>query len=281
MRRRPIEPVDVPRVQALLSSLRAGLGEEAVGERKRIALLDHPKGWLVEEEGDVVGVAPLVEGAAGSTFELATERAEVAECLVEGILEGDLPQPLRAWSLRGRHAAVLERLGFVVERRLHQLGVLLPLGPPTADEVVFRGFRDGDGPRWVEVNNRAFAGHAEQGALTLADFHRLTQMAWWDPDGLRLMEAGGEVVGFCWTKVHRSGVGEIYVIGLDPTAHGRGWGKALTLEGLRYLAEARGCREAMLYADGANESAIGMYRGLGFTVRHTDLAYVWDQPKLR
>lgn len=281
MRWRPIEPVDVPRVQVFLTALSEQLGSEAVGERKQLSLTIHPAGWLVEEAGDIVGVAPLVEGPSGDTFELATQRTEVAERLVDCLLDGHGGEPLRAWSLRGRHAAVLERAGFATERTLYQLGTRLPLEPVEVDGVSYRGFVDGDEARWVEINNRAFVGHAEQGSLTVEDFRRLMEQDWWEPDGLRFMESGGTIAGSCWTKVHPGGVGEIYVIGLDPAFHGRGWGRALTLEGLRHLHDDRGCREAILYADAANQAAIALYRGLGFEVRHTDSAYVRDQPKLR
>ncbi len=281
MRARPIEPVDVPRVQGFLADLAGRLGDEAVGERKQVSLATRPAGWLVEEQGDIVGVAPLVQGASGRTFELATERTEVAECLVDGILEGGGEEPLRAWSLRGRHRLVLERAGFTTERTLYQLGVLLPLAEPSAGGLVYRGFRPGDEASWLEVNNLAFAGHAEQGSLTMDDFRRLVELDWWDPDGLRIMEHDGRFVGSCWTKVHPDDIGEIYVIGIDPAFHGRGWGRELTLEGLRHLYEVGGCRETILYADGANEAAMALYRGLGFEVRHTDSAYVRTQPKLR
>lgn len=281
MRWRPIEPIDVPRVQVFLAALGEQLGSEAVGERKQLSLVTGPAGWLVEEEGDIVGVAPLVEGAAGNTFELATQRTEVAERLVDCLLDGGGGQPLRAWSLRGRHGSVLERAGFTTERTLYQLGTLLPLEPAEVDGVAYRGFVDGDEARWIEINNLAFAGHAEQGSLTVEHFRRLTKQDWWEPEGLRFMEHDGTIVGSCWTKVHPGGIGEIYVIGLDPAFHGRGWGKALTLEGLRHLHDDRGCGEAILYADGANDAAIALYRGLGFEVRHTDSAYVRDQPKLR
>ncbi|HYT38644.1 MAG TPA: GNAT family N-acetyltransferase, partial [Acidimicrobiia bacterium] len=85
--------------------------------------------------------------------------------------------------------------------------------------------------------------------------------------------AAGEVIGFCWTKVHPGGLGEIYVIAVDPAAQGTGLGKALVLGGLASLAE-RGITTGVLYVDAANDGAVGLYRRLGFEVHHVDRAYV-------
>ena len=71
-----------------------------------------------------------------------------------------------------------------------------------------------------------------------------------DPDGPR----AGHLAGFCWTKVHAGTdppLGEIYVIAVDPTAHGRGLGGALTVAGLDHLA-GLGLTVGMLYVDESN-----------------------------
>ena len=63
------------------------------------------------------------------------------------------------------------------------------------------------------------------------------------------------------------------MIAVDPGAQGTGLGKALVLGGLASLAE-RGITTGMLYVDAANDSAVGLYRHLGFDVHHVDRAYV-------
>ena len=50
-------------------------------------------------------------------------------------------------------------------------------------------------------------------------------------------EHTGALLGFHWTKVHSADLGEVYVVGVDPAAQGRGLGATLTLVGLHHLAE--------------------------------------------
>ncbi len=64
-------------------------------------------------------------------------------------------------------------------------------------------------------------------------------------------------------------MGEIFVIGVDPAAAGRGLGGALTLAGLAWLA-GQNIAVGMLYVDAANTAARRLYDRLGFTLHHTD-----------
>ena len=103
--------------------------------------------------------------------------------------------------------------------------------------------------------------------------------AWFDPEGFVLAFDADGLAGFCWTKVHPpqpprepDALGEIYVIGADPSRHGRGLGRALTTAGLESLA-GRGITVGMLYVDADNDAAVGLYRALGFVTHRTDRAY--------
>ena len=153
--------------------------------------------------------------------------------------------------------------------------------PPAGFET--RPFRVGEDEKaWLEVNNRAFAGHPEQGAWTVDMLRAREQEPWFDPEGLLLAFDADGLAGSCWTKVHPAqpprepaALGEIYVIGADPSRHGRGLGRALTAGGLASLA-GRGITVGMLFVDAANDAAVGLYTSLGFTISRTDRAYGRD-----
>jgi mycothiol synthase len=174
------------------------------------------------------------------------------------------------------HEALAHCLGFSRGRELLQMRRPLPHpeAPRWPAGTVVRRFVPGeDEDAFLAVNNRAFAGHVEQGGWDRATLAQREAEPWFDPSGFLLAERGGELTGFCWTKVHPNGMGEIYVIAVDPSAQGTGLGKALVLGGLASLAE-RGITTGMLYVDAANEGAVGLYRHLGFDVHHVDRAYV-------
>jgi len=178
-------------------------------------------------------------------------------------------------------AAVAEHAGMHLARALHQMRRPLPTGLPV--DVDTRAFVVGqDEEAWVAVNNRAFAGHPEQGGWDVDTLRARESEPWFDADGFRLYEEDGRLLGFCWTKIHRDAepmpdplLGEIYVIGVDPDGHGRGLGRALTLAGLEWLS-SRGVSVGMLYVDAANTTAMKLYRSIGFTTHEVQNAYVLD-----
>jgi mycothiol synthase len=194
---------------------------------------------------------------------------------------------------------VVTAVGF---RRLsEQFQMRVPLPPAESPRwpagIAVRAFVPGqDDGDWLRVNNRAFAAHPDQGGWSEETLKARTAESWFDPAGFLLAYAGEErsaerarsaqgeathkpaLAGFCWTKVHEAEgeeprLGEIYVIGVDPDHQGTGLGRALTVAGLEHLADVQGCRTGMLYVDGANRAALGLYRALGFEVHRSDRAY--------
>lgn len=175
------------------------------------------------------------------------------------------------------------RIGLTPGRTLHQMRVALPLDDGLVARatagVATRPFQVGrDEQSWLEVNNAAFADHAEQGGWDLPTLHLRERETWFDPDGFLLHERDGRLAAFCWTKLHTDAdpvLGEIYVIAVHPDFHGLGLGKALTVAGLASIA-ARGITVGMLYVDQHNTAAVGLYTSLGFHVHRTDRAYVGE-----
>jgi mycothiol synthase len=194
-------------------------------------------------------------------------------------------------------AAMANRLGFRRTRSLWQMrrSLAQPLPrPELPDGITVRAFRPGtDEAPWLALNARIFADHPEQGSWTAADLQRRMQESWFDPDGFFLAERAdggqGDLVGFHWTKVHgarghdrrpagehgHEPIGEVYVVGVDPSAAGTGLGRALTVFGLRHL-RAAGLQDVMLYVDESNKPAIRLYESLGFARWSTDVLFRHD-----
>jgi mycothiol synthase len=203
--------------------------------------------------------------------------------------EGDPAGRLRLWA-HGDHPsanALALSLGFTRARVLWQMRRPLTTPIPAADlppGVRLRPFRPGpDDAAWLELNSRAFADLPDQGRWTQADLAARLAEPWFDADGFLLAVRDDETLaGFHWTKVHGSEhrgaghnhdpIGEVYVLGVDPLAHGAGLGTALTLAGLRYLRD-RGLDQVMLYVDESNPHAIALYRKLGFVRWSTDVLF--------
>jgi mycothiol synthase len=263
---------------------------------------------LSRHGGELVGYAHVdptdpVEGAAA---ELAVHplhrRRGLGRVLVKEAMavaderDGQSPGRLRLWA-HGDHpsaTALSMSLGFERWRVLWQMrrSLFAPVPEPTLpDGVSIRPFRPGtDDAAWVALNAAAFADHPEQGRWTIDDLHIRMKEPWFDPAGFLLAQrdSDGELLGFHWTKIHgavralpteetaaphpHEPIGEVYVLGVSPAAHGTGLGTALTLAGLHHL-RGQDLDQAMLYVDEANTRAVALYRKLGFARWATDVCF--------
>jgi mycothiol synthase len=230
----------------------------------------------------LAGSGPEVSGyaqLAGSTLEIAGDQASVHELLDAALA---LRPDLLVWShgQRSPLRAVLAERGFNAMRVLHQLR--RPTSAPVADSpipggVSVRAFVVGqDEDAWVRVNAAAFATHPEQGGWTVDDLLVREREPWFDPAGFLVAERDGVMIGYHWTKVHGDGLGEVYVLGVDPDAQGLKLGAALLVAGLRLLA-GRGCPEVLLYVDDDNAAAMRLYERFGFEHFDTDVQWQMGQ----
>lgn len=140
--------------------------------------------------------------------------------------------------------------------------------------IEIRTFRPGtaDEHDWLRVNAEAFADHPEQGRFTAEDLAERMAEPWFDPEGFFVAYRGSTMVGFHWTKQHGDHLGEVYVLGVIPTAAGGGLGKALLNVGLQHL-EQQGNTTVELYVEADNPDAVGLYRAYGFRIAGRDVMY--------
>jgi mycothiol synthase len=239
---------------------------------------DHPIGYAqLSSHGDHWGVEVIVHHEhRGTGVELALVRRAL------DVVRGAGGGHVHLWVFKPTaiHDAVAHQLGLHRGRDLLHMRIALPITAdvPLPDGIAVRGFEPGhDEQAWLDLNNRAFAEHPEQGGWDRETFERRMREPWFDAQDLLLaVDDDGTLVGSNWTKLdHDKKVGEIYVIGVDPSQHSAGLGKSLAVAGLKHMAE-RGMREATLYVDGANEKAVALYRKIGFEQDHLDRAYVAD-----
>jgi mycothiol synthase len=144
-----------------------------------------------------------------------------------------------------------------------------------------------DDQAFLELNNKVFTDHPDQGGWSKSDFQVRVNEEWFDEKGFFVCEDKGKLIGFCWTKIHgahthshegneadhgHEAIGEIYVLAIDPAYKGKGVGKDLTITGLNYL-KYQGLNSAMLYVGVENKAALNLYRSLGFSDFGSDVMY--------
>ncbi len=297
--KRQLGPGEIAAVQVLLDAAATADAHPALDEHTWLDLVqggragfaglvawepghDHPVGYAqVSRKEDSWALEFVVDPhhrVPGSTIgvDLVTAAAAVIRGEGGGHLHLWVSQP------RPEHDQVAAAIGLHTGRVLYQMRRPLPVEARItgdADPPETRPFRPGvDEQAWLEINNRAFGWHPEQGGWDLDTIKEREGEAWFDPAGFLVHWVGDRIAGFCWTKVHADHdppLGEIYVIAVDPDFSGRGLGRRLVLAGLDHLAGV-GVAVGMLYVDASNAGAVKLYIDLGFVVNHIDQAYVGD-----
>ncbi len=289
-------PDDVAAVGRLIAAAEATVGQQLITEHRFHDAAfggGHDFAGLVAWDGDrPLAYSQVIRGERRWELELvydhepgraadALAAAEQALAAAIATVAAEGGGHVHLWITRptDAHHRLATAVGLTPGRELWQMRRPLPVGE--AYTLVTRPFVVGrDEEAWLEVNNRAFDWHPEQGGWTPEDLRDREAEPWFDPAGFLVHEIDGRLAGFCWTKVHADHdppLGEIYVIAVDPDLHARGLGRALVLAGLDHL-HGRGLGVGMLYVDGDNEPATRLYRSLGFAVDHVDRAFVGNVP---
>ena len=277
-------------IDRLAEAARAADGLSPFGEHKWLRLVrgdDRCAALLLWQGEELVGAAHCdayhvgpASGACRLTAELVVHPAYRGRGLGQRLMAGavDLARDewadhLHLWAYGNlpRARQLAEAFEFRPERVLLQYALpasRLPESSALPRDVRLRPFEPArDASDWLAMHNRVFAQHPEQGTWEPADLETRREQPWFDSRDLLLAEdtATRQLVGFCWVKIPRDEAlpGEIYIIGVDPAARGRGFGRALTQAGLAHI-RARGRPGAMLYVEADNQAAIHLYETLGF-----------------
>jgi len=235
----------------------------------------------VEGPSAEIVIHPQYRGQ-GFAQEILTKAREVAGDRIRLWSHGDLPA--------ARELAVhngFKRIRTVIQMRRSLAEAL----PAIDNQIAIRTFLpEMDNEEWLALNNRSFIAHPDQGNWEAKDLAIRTQEDWFQPTGFFIATIDAKMVGFCWTKIHgghshehegeagqhdHDPIGEIYIMGVDPSFAGHGLGRTITLAGLRYLRQ-NGLLSAMLYVDSDNEAALALYDSLGFAEFGRDVLYRLD-----
>lgn len=258
----------VPDLTRLIELARAADGQPPFSDQ---ALVDLRTG---ERDILVLGAATaIIANSPSSEVEFVVEpdaRGNGQGTAMLEVLQSTLAGGFLVWS-HGDHPAARSLAashGLVAERQLLQLRADVS---PIASEEFERFIPGTDDAAWVALNAQAFAFHAEQGSVSLADLHELMQEPWFAADDFLVARDGGDLIGYCWLKVE-DGIGEIYVIGIDPGHQGEGLGRRLMNSAITHLA-SRGIHTAALYVEADNHPARALYASMGFSTWSSDVQY--------
>ncbi|MDR1392422.1 MAG: mycothiol synthase [Bifidobacteriaceae bacterium] len=306
-----VSPATQRQVVALAERVKEYDGVEAISEAPLLALaaadpaVTHFLGW---RNNQLAGYAQ--RSGDGAAAELAVDPAHrrrgIARAVIRLLAQDNPRTRLWAHGDMGASRQVAAALCLVPARELWQMTVdcragradsswtMPPPGSlPTTSVIASRQFEpDRDPAIWVELNALAFAGHPEQGSLTLEDFEQRMAQPWFDPAGLIFagwpgddrqsgqaavpgVAGSGAAVpaGYVWTKIE-AGIGEIYALAVHPAARGQRLGTHLLDVAMRHL-EAQGVSEVRLFVEADNKPAIAAYHRQGFRTTRRDIQYAF------
>ncbi|MDA3146421.1 mycothiol synthase [Leucobacter sp. UCMA 4100] len=279
-------------MKELLRVAEAHDGFPAISDQAQREAASGAREIVTREVGDLTAVGIVGSDEVDLVVHPDARGRGLGSALLDELLGHAEGQAVLAWAHGENPAAshMLASRGFSPVRTL----LRLELPGEKLAEVSVRPLADGltletydsantrHGSDLIGVNARAFASHPEQGQLTLAEFEQTTCEAWFDPKDLFLVYEGETLLAFSWIKTTRSVSGavetELYVIGVDPEAAGRGLGTTLLGITMARMAEHRPER-VTLYVEGDNEPALALYRHALFTTALRSTQWLRARPE--
>jgi len=250
---------------------------------------------VIEENKEVIAYAHLdtTDLVAGPSVEAVVHPQHRGKGLGALILKEAIKicgDRTRIWSHGDLPAAKAIAASLKLERLWSNLLMSKSLGEiqPVTSKYPIRTFIPGlDNQAFLDLNNKVFADYPAQGGWSEDDLKVRVNESWFDDKGFFIAEDKGELIGFCWTKIHgahthshtggdddhgHEALGEIYVLAVNPDYKGQGVGRDLTITGINYL-KYQGLNNVMLYVGVENKPAFKLYKSLGFNEFDSDVMY--------
>lgn len=285
-----------PLFDRIEADLTAAYGEDAAlarvaGVRRLAGLLP---GYLAVDEQEPLGLVLYnqANGFGRIAFARAqTERQTILASLVDRAMTTMRANGVREISADEEYAGqsigpVLSRMGFAVCERLSMTATRLPAGAPdwpvgyrlvswreelfgVGARVLYEAFCDSPDAVW-DGRFRSPEGTAQALRGLIAGRHGPL-----DSD-LSFMVFGGSVpCGIVLITRRPVSSGYILTLGLSPSVRGRGLGRALTHEAVERVIGS-GLAQTELTVAAENDTAVNLYRRLGFAVTETNSSFVWS-----
>ena len=250
---------------------------------------------VIEENKEVIAYAHLdtTDLVAGPSVEAVVHPQHRGKGLGALILKEAIKicgDRTRIWSHGDLPAAKAIAASLKLERVWSNLLMSKSLGeiqPVTSNYPIRTFIPSLDNQSFLALNNKVFADYPDQGGWSEDDLKVRLNEDWFEKEGFFVSEDEGQLIGFCWTKIHgahthshtggdddhgHEALGEIYVLAVNPDYKGQGIGRDLTITGLNYL-KYQGLNNVMLYVGVENKPAFKLYKSLGFNEFGSDVMY--------
>jgi ribosomal protein S18 acetylase RimI-like enzyme len=273
---RPATPADRPDLIQLVLAEDAAWsdGLEVSADEAAEVIDQHRPGMIFERDGHVAGYAAIGEG--GGTIVLAdpADPVPALEALAAWLAERGHRQ-IDAYAQDAPRIAWLQAHGFTHRRSSFDLQRDLepPLPAPVMPNgIVIEDYRAGEDDAaiheliYVDAAWGDVPGHADRSLDAWRSMITPGYLGW-------VARRDGRAVGWAAGRAFGDGRGWIGQLAVARSERGLGLGRGLLLHSLAEL-RSRGATSYALGVEAANDSALGLYRSLGFEVEREFRVYV-------